>query len=203
MSFDQKASSWDTPERLERASLVAREIRREVSPGREWNALEFGCGTGLVGFNLADGLGSITMLDSSAGMIAEVIRKIGVLGAVNVSAVHAEIGELAEKGADFDFIYSSMALHHVVDTAEIIGIFRRLLRPGGILCIVDLDTVDPAFHDSEPGFNAHHGFSQQELAAILTENGFRLCQSRTFFRDTKKKDTGDIPYSLFLMTGTA
>ena len=60
-----------------------------------------------------------------------------------------------------------------------------------------------AFHGSESGFDGHHGFSHKELAGILTENGFCSCESHTFFRDTKKKEGGDVPYSLFLMSGTA
>ena len=202
-NFDAEAASWDTAPRIERARLVAGEIRRSIHLQKKWDALEFGSGTGLVGFNLADDLGSITMLDSSAGMIAEAKRKVGELGAKNVSALHAEIGTLAEEDRRFDFIFSSMALHHIPDTAGIIRTFRRLLRPGGILCVVDLDTVDPAFHGSESGFDGHHGFSRKELADVLTENGFCSCESHTFFRDTKKKEGGDVPYSLFLMSGTA
>ena len=202
MSFSEKAASWDTPQRIERAKLVADEIRRTVGLRRNWNALEFGSGTGLVGFNLTGELHSITMLDTSEGMIAEARRKAETGGVSNVTAINADIGTLVGKNT-FDFIYSSMALHHVPDVKGMTSTFRRLLNPGGVLCVVDLDTVSPAFHENEAGFDGHHGFDQKELCGTLTSCGFTGCESHTFLRDRKEGKVESVEYSLFIMTGTA
>lgn len=201
MSFSEKASSWDTPQRIERAKLVADEIRKTADPRPEWNALEFGCGTGLVGFNLAGELHSITMLDTSEGMIAEVRRKAESGGFSNVTALNADIQSIAGSRT-FDLIYLSMAMHHVPDTKTAVSIFARLLNPGGVLCIVDLDTVSPVFHEDDAGFDGHHGFDQDELRGILTSCGFTGCESHTFLHDRKQgKETG-VDYSLFIIKGT-
>ena len=199
MSFNDKASSWDTPQRIERAKLVADEIRKTVGLRRSWNALEFGCGTGLVGFNLAAELCSITMLDTSEGMIAEARRKVQSGGISNVTAVNAEIAALIGSRT-FDFIYSSMALHHVADVKGMVSTFKRLLNPGGVLCIVDLDTVSPAFHENEAGFDGHHGFDQKGLCDTLASSGFTGCKSHTFLRSSKQGKEANVEYSLFIMS---
>lgn len=196
MSFDQRASSWDTPERIERAALVAGEIRKTVPLRKEWNALEFGCGTGLIGFNLAGELAHLTMLDTAEGMIGEAARKADEGGFTNVETVNARIEELLGK-QKFDFIFTSMALHHIPGTHGIAGIFRKLLNKKGVLCIVDLDTVSPAFHEHEAGFDGHHGFDQAELRGILEAEGFHSCASHTFLRAEKK--SGSVAYSLFIL----
>ena len=200
MSFSEKAASWDTPQRVERAKLVAGEIRKTVGLRKSWNALEFGCGTGLVGFNLADELASITMLDTSEGMIAEVRRKAGNGGLSNVTAVNADIGTLVGKNT-FDLIYSSMALHHVPDVHGMISTFKGLLNPDGVLCIVDLDTVSPAFHEDDAAFDGHHGFDQKELCGILESCGFTGCDAHTFLHDCKPGKNAGVEYSLFILKG--
>ena len=52
----------------------------------------------------------------------------------------------------FDLVYTLMTLHHIPDTAKILGSFQALLQPGGVLCIADLDKEDGSFHSHEADF---------------------------------------------------
>ena len=75
--FDQKASQWDAkPVRVERALAMADGIRAALPLSSSLTALEYGCGTGLVSFELQSQLGHITLADSSSGMLAVVREKI-------------------------------------------------------------------------------------------------------------------------------
>ena len=65
MSFDKYASKWDTDKRIKRAEEVATEIRKRLRRSEYNQALEFGCGTGLVSYNLIDMMNQITMVDTS------------------------------------------------------------------------------------------------------------------------------------------
>ena len=51
--FDEKAQNWDNDiTKVERANIFAREIYNFIQPDRLMNALEFGCGTGLLSYQL-------------------------------------------------------------------------------------------------------------------------------------------------------
>ena len=60
--FDARAATWDDdPTKVERAQAVADAIVRHVSLTGAMNAMEFGCGTGLLSFMLRPRLGRITL----------------------------------------------------------------------------------------------------------------------------------------------
>jgi ubiquinone/menaquinone biosynthesis C-methylase UbiE len=201
MSFNEKAASWDDESRIKRAGIIADEIRRTVPLEKTWTGLEFGCGTGLISFNLVRELKKITMIDVAEGMIEVCLNKIRSGGFGTVRALNTGIETLLEHGEQFDIIYSSMALHHVADTEGMIRKFKRALSCGGTVCIVDLNSVDSRFHESEPGFDGHNGFDQEELKGMLQSNGFQFCESHTFYSDTKRSDGEPVEFSLFIMTG--
>lgn len=201
MNFDEGAKSWDTERRINRAKIIAAEIRKAAGTGEGRCAMEFGCGTGLISFNLYDEFKSITLVDSSKGMIDKLNEKIKTY---NISNMTAEYSDLVNGGLvnhSFDVIYSSMALHHVKETEQIIKIFYRLLNIGGYLCIVDLDKDDGSFHKGEPGFDGHNGFDQKQLRNILARAGFKDAESKTFYFDEKIIEGQSVGYSLFLMKG--
>ncbi|MBS1128952.1 MAG: Methyltransferase type 11, partial [Nitrospirae bacterium] len=64
--FDKEAAQWDAnPGRVKLAQDVADAMIREVSPAKGQDALDFGCGTGLVTLKLQPLVRSITGVDSS------------------------------------------------------------------------------------------------------------------------------------------
>ena len=54
MSFDNYAKTWDTEKRINRAKIISNEISNSIDIHKNYSAMEFGCGTGLVSFNLYD-----------------------------------------------------------------------------------------------------------------------------------------------------
>ncbi len=208
MDFNSAAAGWDTERRIKRARIIANEIAASINIKDDHNALEFGCGTGLISLYLSDRFGHITLVDSSEGMIKELERKLGDSGISNISAVFADICSKSGNNSTnfreetYDVIYSSMAMHHVKDIEALLNTFFSFLRPGGSLCIVDLDKDDGSFHRLEEGFDGHNGFDQDELGSMLADSGFTGVSSRIFYRDKKQIGEDEVPYSLFIMTGT-
>ena len=73
--FDTKAKEWDNnPYIVKRAKTFAKEINNFIQPNKTLNALEFGCGTGLLSFELKDTLNTIFGAEASKGMI-EVLKE--------------------------------------------------------------------------------------------------------------------------------
>ncbi|MBH1940426.1 class I SAM-dependent methyltransferase [Mobilitalea sibirica] len=201
MSFNESALNWDTEKRIKRAKIIAKEIIRAIEPRDNLTAMEFGCGTGLISFNMYERFEMIYLVDSSQGMIDQLNSKIIESNIKNMKAYCTDITKESLNGMKLDVIYHSMVLHHIKDTNFIIKSFYDLLNDSGCLCIVDLDEEDGSFHRKESGFDGHNGFHQDSLKKILEHNGFQEIKSRTFFYDHKEIDGQTISYSLFIMTG--
>lgn len=199
MNFDDVAREWDNEKRIERAKIIANKIKSTISVGQDKSAMEFGCGTGLISFYLHNEFKNITLIDTSKEMINIANNKIDTL---NLSNINTYCGDLVESKYNdkFDMIYSSMALHHIVDINELCKKFYNLINLNGPLCIVDLNKDDGSFHKNEIGFNGHNGFSKRWLKSILEANGFSNIKSETFYEGTKKVDDHELIYSLFIMT---
>jgi ubiquinone/menaquinone biosynthesis C-methylase UbiE len=196
-NFNVEALTWDSKERIDRAKIIAEKIYEEVKPKQNGNAMEYGCGTGLISFNLADKLNEIVLMDSVEGMIDVLNKKIKLSGNKNMKSVLIDL-EKEEHNEKFDLIYNSMVLHHIIDTEKIVRKFYEMLNKDGILCIVDLDIEDGSFHSS-PNFNGHNGFDQEYIVNILKKAGFTDVKIETFYHFNYNNNPK--PYSLFCISG--
>jgi hypothetical protein len=91
-------------------------------------------------------------------------------------------------------------VHHVADTEALLRRFHDLLSPRGIVCVVDLDAEDGAFHG--PGFQGHNGFDRDELARQLGRAGFAEVRITTACEIAKETSAGSKRFPLFLATAT-
>ncbi|GLC30396.1 class I SAM-dependent DNA methyltransferase [Clostridium omnivorum] len=199
MSFDSDAKNWDTDLRINRARVIADEIGKYIDSDKQYSAMEFGCGTGLISFNLHDKFKNITLIDSSQGMIEILNSKISNYKINNMIPYHLDITNSEASNLNFDVIYNSMVLHHIPDTNEIIKDFYKLLNKEGYLFIVDLDEDDGSFHSNYSEYDGHNGFNQEHLKSILSSAGFKDIESSTFYYGEKRIEEKVVNYSLFLM----
>lgn len=196
--FDEKAKDWDSdPNKISRARTVAEAIRNRVTLGPHMEALEYGCGTGLLSFALQPYLGHITLADSSEGMLAALRGKIASSGVGNMTPIKLDLSVDSMPARGFDLICTLMTLHHIPDTDGILRGFHRLLRPGGHLCVADLDTEDGSFHGA--GFTGHRGFDRGELGERARRAGLDEASFETVFRVAKDAGGSTREYPVFLM----
>lgn len=192
-SFDSRATEWDSdPDKVSRAQAVAASILREVPVNDTDRLLEYGAGTGLVTQALGDAVGQVVLADNSSGMREVMRQKIeaGFLTDAQVWDLNLEQDALPDER--FDLIATSMVMHHVRDLPLVLSAFASLLRPGGHLCIADLDREDGSFHQAD--FDGHHGFDREELTGSLHGAGF----SDAAVTDCTSISKGGRPYSVFL-----
>ncbi len=165
--FDQAAAEWDnSPARISLARAVGEAIAREVPLEREWRALDYGAGTGLLTLNLQPRVRSILALDSSRGMLEKLTEKISTAGIGNVQTRlwNLEAERFPENG--FDLVVSSMTLHHLRDVPLVFKRLAAMLRPGGWFAVADLDLEDGSFHGQADDV-FHHGFERSDVARWL------------------------------------
>lgn len=198
--FDKAALTWDEkPERLQLAAAVAAGIAAVVPLHGDLRALEYGCGTGLVGLLLAARVGHLTAVDTSPGMLDELRKKCRDAGVENVTPVLLAPGRTDLPEGGFDLLFASMLLHHVAELEVLLDTFRRLLSPNGYLALADLDREDGTFHDDPAGI-AHHGFARESIASAVTRAGFSKPRIRTVHTLCKEREGGVQEYPVFLLT---
>ena len=173
INFDERARDWDSdPMKVERARVVADAIRAAIPLPAGIKALEYGCGTGLLSFALQPYLSSITLADTSQGMLDVLAEKIKAAGVMNMFPARLDLGTDPLPVARYQLIYSLMTLHHISDTERVLRNTFALLEPGGHLCIADLEKEDGSFHGAQVT-DVHHGFDRGQLQAQIGAAGFQ------------------------------
>ncbi len=196
------AKDWDNdPTKLERAQLLANEIRQFFKDKNTLNAFEFGCGTGLVSYYLRDFFKTITLVDNSEGMINVLKEKIKK---ENINNMNPLLTDLLVDDLNIekqDVIYNLMVMHHILDLDKIISNFNSMLAMNGYLCIADLISEDGSFHAHHQNFDGHHGFKKNELTLLLTKKGYKIEFYKIFHEIEKNSETGIKKYPVFVMIG--
>ncbi|MBC8209306.1 MAG: class I SAM-dependent methyltransferase [Desulfobulbaceae bacterium] len=199
--FDQAAQDWDKKQRRVKLARAISQAIGELPLTRKMNALEYGCGTGLVGLSLASRLGHLTAADTSEGMLTTLQEKITREQINNVTPIRLDLSQ--ENCPDqFDLIFCSMTLHHIEQSKLVLQRFVEMLNTGGLLAVADLEAEDGSFHSSEAQGVKHHGFDSQQLVHTLTDLGMKQAESKEVYQIIKEDDAGQSrSFPIFLLTG--
>lgn len=197
--FDEVAASWDdSPRRQALAAGVAAAIADAVPLASHWNALEYGCGTGLVGARLAPRLGHLLACDLSPGMLEVLALKAREAGLTHLETRVLDLTTQPPPSQRFDLVFSSMTLHHIADVPALLRVFHGMLAEGGWLALADLDAEDGSFHSPDVPGVAHHGFARAQLQAWLHAAGFNDVGIHTAHVVEKTRDSHTSRYPVFL-----
>jgi ubiquinone/menaquinone biosynthesis C-methylase UbiE len=190
--FEQMASQYDTEERKSIAHIVAQEVRSELSNTKNLSALDYGCGTGLLGLDLVDMFKTMLFVDTSQQMIAQVQRKIEHAHIVSASTLCSDFCVELPCNVKADYVLMSQVLLHVKDYALLLNRLYQILNQAGHLIVVDFDLNERIVSDK-----VHNGFDQSALMLLLTQIGFASVHAHTFYHGQKMFMKEDA--SLFLL----
>jgi SAM-dependent methyltransferase len=200
--FDSIASTFDdNPGRIALARAVAGAILDTIPLTGQERAMEFGCGTGLVTALLTLCLKSVLAVDASRQMLDVLDAKSRELHIYKVETVEVDIAHDIPKGP-FDFVFSSMTLHHIEDVPRLIKRIYQCVTPGGRVAFADLLREDGRFHaENVPGV-VHHGFEEAALLAWIMSAGFIDARVRQVHVVKKPRPNGVTQeYPILLATG--
>ncbi|MFC5702746.1 class I SAM-dependent methyltransferase [Cohnella faecalis] len=178
--FEMIANTYDTPERIHIAKVSSDAIRNYLVDAKSKNAIDFGCGTGLVGMNLLNDFNSMLFLDTSPNMINQIQQKISDSNIQNVDTLCFDFEKEGLSDLHADYIFMAQVLLHIEDVEFVLSRLFDVLNEGGHLLIVDFDKNEKVASDI-----VHNGFNQDELAGIMTKIGYRDIQSHTFYNGSK------------------
>jgi ubiquinone/menaquinone biosynthesis C-methylase UbiE len=123
------------------------EIVRELIPENATTVLDVGCGPGDVMIRLARRCPSlkITAVDGSPEMIQLAAKVVATCGlSQTIEALHGYVPGLPLPADHFDAVVSKDFLHHLPDPSVFWHEVRRLIKPGGLICVMDLRRPDSA-----------------------------------------------------------
>lgn len=192
-SFDHKAKEWDKlPLRVQNALKIAKAIKKRVHLNKEMEVIDFGVGTGLLGFEIAREVKKVYGIDTSKKMLEELEAKNR--HDLAIEPIFADITK-EPFPLKVDGIVSSMTLHHIEDLESFFETIKKNLKPGGFIAIADLESEDGSFHSDNTGVH-HFGFDEKKLKEIVQNAGFKDIAFETIH--TISKPHKDFP--VFLLT---
>lgn len=135
--FDASAGDYDRVDRVlafGTGSWYRREALRRAGLATGMHVLDVAVGTGLVAKEAArivGDQGSVTGVDPSAGMMSSA-------AAGRLALVRGRAETLPFAAGSFDFVALGFALRHLADLEKVFLEFRRVLKPGGRLLVLEI-----------------------------------------------------------------
>ena len=124
-----------------KADLIRRYFQRRSTATSGLRYLDVGCGKGELLQLLQPAFQQAAGCDVSAGMMHGMMPKIaGIEARVQPDALHIPFGD-----AEFDLVTVVCVYHHVppADRPALTKEIRRVLRPGGIFCMIEHNPLNP------------------------------------------------------------
>ncbi len=178
--FEMIANTYDTSERIQIAKVSSNAIRKYLVDVKSKDAIDFGCGTGLVGMNLLEEFNSMLFLDTSQNMIDQIKQKISKSNMKNTSTLCFDLEKDSLSNLQADYILMTLVLLHINDIELVLSRLYKILKKNGHLLIVDFNKNENIVSDI-----VHNGFDQRELSDVMKKIGYRDIQSKTFFTGSK------------------
>jgi len=193
--FDQRAKTWDNAHtRVNGAQTIANAIKERITLREDMEIIDFGVGTGLLGFIIAEDVKKVYGIDTSIQMLAKVEEKNSAQ--LNIKTIHQDIIENPLTQI-FNGLVSSMTLHHVENLKAFFDTIYKNIHKDGFIAIADLKSEDGTFHSDNTGV-FHFGFKDEELCNIVEQSGFKNVQFEKI--NVINKPQGD--FEVFLLTAT-
>jgi len=168
--FDNRAQDWDKGNiQVDGAKLIADAIRKKISLDSTMQIIDFGTGTGLLGFDIATSVKQVHGVDTSAKMLEKLKEKNS--DTLKVIPYNQDIIKepLTQK---FDGLVSSMTLHHIENLEAFFSTMYDTLTKNSFIAIADLESEDGTFHSDNAGV-FHFGFKEEELINVVKKCGFK------------------------------
>jgi SAM-dependent methyltransferase len=139
------------------ADTLAVLLHHDTGYPRGSAVLEAGCGTGNQTVTLARHSpgAQITAVDIADASLAEARARVEAAGLTNVTFQRADVLAPPFAAHSFDHVFVCFVLEHVPRPLDALRAWRRLIRPGGTITVIEGDHASAYFHpDSEAASDA-------------------------------------------------
>jgi len=193
--FDKRAEGWDSGNiRVNGAKTIADAISAKIALKNDMDIMDFGVGTGLLGFEIATKVKKVYGVDTSTQMLEKLKEKN--TPKISIEPINQDIVK-EPLTQTFDGLVSSMTLHHIEDLKAFFDVIYKNINKDGFIAIADLEREDGTFHSDNRGV-FHFGFEREELCNIVERCGFKDAKFENI--NTINKPHRD--FGVFLLTAT-
>lgn len=150
--------------------------------------LDFGCGPGTITVDLGEALspdGSAAGIDFSEDVVVQARAHAEQSGSTNVTFDTGSIYETGFADAEFDVAFAHQVLQHLSDPVAALKEAKRVLKPGGLCAVREVDWGTAAIHPKSPGLrrffdvyfkvarrNGGNANAGRHLKSLFVEAGF-------------------------------
>ncbi len=134
--FGTHADAYATSKVHAQGASLARLVEL-VNPQPHWHALDVATAAGHTAFIFAPHVADVVATDITPEMLPVAARVAGEKGITNVTLREADAEDLPFADATFDLVTCRIAPHHFPNISRFLAEAARVLRPGGVLAVVD------------------------------------------------------------------
>ena len=110
--------------------------------------LDLGCGAGHASFAVAPVAQSVTAFDLAPEMLAVVAGIAQERGLPQIVTQQGNVTSLPFADASFCMVMTRFSAHHWFDVPAALQEVKRVLKPGGVLVVIDITAPESPLHDT-------------------------------------------------------
>ena len=184
--FGRIGGEWDKLRRdLFGESFTSEALLDLLDP--EWAVADIGCGTGNAAEMIAPVVRKVIAIDREPAMLDAARQRLRSLK--NVEFRQGDVHELPIKSGEVDVAMSFLVLVYVKQPSTAVMELARIIRPGGVVMIVDLVPHDRESYRATMG-HVHLGFDEKQVKLWARAASLKDVRYRRLRPDTSSKGPG-------------
>jgi ubiquinone/menaquinone biosynthesis C-methylase UbiE len=168
--FERVATDWDTMRLSYYDERVIERMAAVSGVGAGMTVADVGTGTGFVAAGIAPRVRRVLAVDNSPAMLEVARKNLGELGIVNVELLEGDVSALPLESASVDAAFANMVLHHAEDPGSMLREMARVVKPGGVVAVVD-EVEHPFAWMREEHADVWLGFEEGQVEEFFREAG--------------------------------
>ena len=168
--FERVAGDWDQMRLSYYDGRVIERMAEVSGADGTMSVADVGTGTGFVAAGIAPRVARVLAVDNSPAMLGVARKNLAELGISNVELLEGDVTALPLESGSVDAAFANMVLHHAEDPAAMLREMARVVRPGGVVAIVD-EVEHPFAWMREEHADVWLGFEKEQVEGFFHEAG--------------------------------
>ena len=190
--FGKTAASYLTSAPHARGASLERLVTL-TSPQKDWHALDVATGGGHVAYTFAPHVARVWATDITQEMLDLVKAEAQKRGIANIRTAYAKAETLPFEDANFDLVTCRIAPHHFESIRAFLGEVHRVLKPSGLVALVDNVVPAGSVGDYVNAFERFRdpshlrSWTMEEWRAALKAQGFAVTHEEKIYKQMEFK----------------